>query len=853
MRSLCYALFYLGDRKKGATLVDDRPPEEQISALAPEVRRLMNSKHGEVTTFLLNCAVQLGHKVSSYAMLIGLLNADDPTSISALVSSAAEGVGTSLRNGDSGRARLLLRLLAALVVPGVLHPTTMLTALGQIVSSALAIATDAGPSSDGRSWQPYTDSVVHAALMALPWGGSDLVGAADDESEGRQELEDLWKTVESYMAVRPRSQQPGLAPFFPSAGVPEDDTSQSDSGGASFLGELWDAFKEWRTDKYTAMASLPTLDLQASEAVLATGEPCLLPAMTVPRDHVQTSPNASAAEIAAMTAAFPPRGGIRLLNLEHTRGTRSALERLIGQEYILDSMLYFDGDRVESAVRLASGLPLPYKHEPLLAEVLFSQLLKVPKPRHKPLAYATLMVDLCKLLPAFPRSMSTCVRECFSRMKALDPQLRLRLAEWQAYHMSNYDFMWPWAKWSQVLTAGAADPQRRYVITLMSRLIRLSYYDRVHSVIPDDFKPLLPPQPAVQALPAAQATTAATEAAVPSGDSIESIETTAASQILVKIKAKDDHDSLKHWMEDGELVDALGGPAGAVACVARAILVAGGKSFTHTVIALERYIPLLQHFLEAAGPEGEQAIVGVAARVWEDSPLRGAMAIDRLMALRLASASSIVAWSFAALQSKRLDDELAAGLAWDSLYAAVNKTIARTQDAADDVKDAREHFRRSDPTMSEEELEVALADPRAAQVEAAKEQKALLLQTLRSFKDLIVTATDEAATAEAAALSSALAPSDMQVDTSTAKQTSEGEGTDATEVASTVPPPSKDEKASAMAAVSWRAFVVANLRSFVRCYSLQLASFAEQIEKELFPDHLVAEDVHAAVLLSLYL
>jgi hypothetical protein len=45
-------------------------------------------------------------------------------------------------------------------------------------------------------------------------------------------------------------------------------------------------------------------------------------------------------------------------------------------------------------------------------------------------------------------------------MKALDPQLRLRLAEWQAYHMSNYDFMWPWAKWSQVLTAGAADPQR---------------------------------------------------------------------------------------------------------------------------------------------------------------------------------------------------------------------------------------------------------------------------------------------------------------------------------------------------------------------------------------------------------
>ncbi len=64
---------------------------------------------------------------------------------------------------------------------------------------------------------------------------------------------------------------------------------------------------------------------------------------------------------------------------------------------------------------MPAGLPLPYKHESLLAEVLFSQLLRVPAPAHKALSYAALMVDLCKLMPTFPRSMSTCVRECFSR------------------------------------------------------------------------------------------------------------------------------------------------------------------------------------------------------------------------------------------------------------------------------------------------------------------------------------------------------------------------------------------------------------------------------------------------------
>ena len=39
-----------------------------------------------------------------------------------------------------------------------------------------------------------------------------------------------------------------------------------------------------------------------------------------------------------------------------------------------------------------AGLPLPNKHEALLAEMLFAQMLCVPQPHLKPLAYSTLMV-----------------------------------------------------------------------------------------------------------------------------------------------------------------------------------------------------------------------------------------------------------------------------------------------------------------------------------------------------------------------------------------------------------------------------------------------------------------------------
>ena len=71
-----------------------------------------------------------------------------------------------------------------------------------------------------------------------------------------------------------------------------------------------------------------------------------------------------------------------------------------------------------------------------------------------------MQADICRLLQAVPRSMSACMREFFQRMHTLDPQLRSLLAEWLAYHLSNFDFMWPWAKWSYVLQAPAHDAQR---------------------------------------------------------------------------------------------------------------------------------------------------------------------------------------------------------------------------------------------------------------------------------------------------------------------------------------------------------------------------------------------------------
>ena len=62
-----------------------------------------------------------------------------------------------------------------------------------------------------------------------------------------------------------------------------------------------------------------------------------------------------AAEVAA---AFPARGIIKLLPAARTGGDRPLLDRLIAEDYILDTIFFFDGNRVECAGRLAYGEPI---------------------------------------------------------------------------------------------------------------------------------------------------------------------------------------------------------------------------------------------------------------------------------------------------------------------------------------------------------------------------------------------------------------------------------------------------------------------------------------------------------------
>ena len=158
--------------------------------------------------------------------------------------------------------------------------------------------------------------------------------------------------------------------------------------------------------------------------------------------------------------------------------------------------------------------------------VIMSVMLTLPAPKHQLMYYACLLVDLCKLLTPFPVALEKALNELFARLPRLDVQLLERLADWLAFHVSNFGFsLEPFGRpWGDAITdalpaakmedegagegsgpsAGASvaermaaspEPRARFVAVVLERMVRLSYLERIEKTIPSAFLPLLPPKP----------------------------------------------------------------------------------------------------------------------------------------------------------------------------------------------------------------------------------------------------------------------------------------------------------------------------------------------------------------------
>jgi nuclear cap-binding protein subunit 1 len=289
------------------------------------------------------------------------------------------------------------------------------------------------------------------------------------------------------------------------------------------------------------------------------------------------------------------------------------------------------------------------------------------------------------------------------------------------------------------------------------------------------------------------------------------------------VRAKAQPAELEAWVGEQKLGAALGGDVGVLRMLARCLLVAGAKSYTHMSVALERYYGPLERLVKATGMEGEVALVETAVAVWARNPQRAAMAVDRLMGLRLASAEAIVAWVFHSEGVRCISDESRCGMAWEILYAAVSKTTARVQDAKEELAGAQTHAEHAAAAAAHgaglqevaDAAATALPEKEAYLLETTTQQEGAVMQTLRAFVEMLG-------------------------EGGVAARTGGGADGDAMEA-------DTDERSAL------HDYMLASMKSFLRRYDLEVAQLAERIEADILGARGITPEIKEAIAVHLYL
>ena len=326
-------------------------------------------------------------------------------------------------------------------------------------------------------------------------------------------------------------------------------------------------------------------------------------------------------------------------------------------------------------------LPLPADHPErcqfLVAETLFGEMLALPRPAHEAVFYHIVIQDLCKAIPSFPKMMAKVVAHMFRQIGRMEFEARERLADWMAHHLSCFELAWPWQSWAHVADQASNHPQRTFCSSVVRRLCRLSYYDRVKESIPDELHCIMPNTPALNP------------------DYI--LETLNGSSGALRdlqafMKEKKPAAEVMEWLKTSGKLDVLG-RAGAAKVLTVAALQHGQKCITHHNVLLKRYEGVLTELTQETSEEEGCAdvMVAAAAGIWAGThPHMAVTAVSRLLELGLVKPADVARW----LESS-ISDEAAAGTnedgasrgvawgtadAWDIACLAVETVAADRED-----------------------------------------------------------------------------------------------------------------------------------------------------------------------------
>ncbi|XP_045775416.1 nuclear cap-binding protein subunit 1 [Maniola jurtina] len=644
-----------------------RVGEKSSSSLESNLEGLASVLEADLSTFrvkilriLTECAIRMPEKCTIYATLVGLLNAKNYNFGGEFVDYIVKTFKENLKTGKWNAARYCLRFISDLVNCHVLAASSLLTLLETLVDCA---------NEDGVP-QVRRDWFVFAVLATLPWVGRELYEKKESQ------LDHLLVTIEVFLNKRSKKHWPALKVW----------SADSPHLQEEYLDCLWAQIRKLRQDNWSEK-HIPRPYL-AFDSILCEALQHTLPTIQPPPHNDGDTYPMPRAIFRMFDYTDCPDGPV-------LPGAHS-IERFLIEEHLHNIIEAYHLERKECAAQL---LCFPYKAKiPLeycIVEVIFAELFNLPTPRYLEICYGSILIELCKLQPStMPQVLAQATEILFMRIDSMNIACFDRLANWFAYHLSNFQYRWSWEEWESCAQLDPDHPKPRFIREVLGKCLRLSYHQRIKDMTPESLAAFVPlkPEPIYKYSMEGAASLPGTE---------------AAHQLVVCVRNKcTPEEALNVLRElpnplregDASAAHAAYNPL-KIDVFVQTLLNLGSKSISHSFAAISKF-----HYVFKILAESEEAQIYILRNVWELWQRHTQMVcvlVDKMLKTQIVECSAVATWLF----SKEMAPYFTRGALWEILHLTIDKMNKHVTKLSKELQEAREALARADSSSSESEDE----------------------------------------------------------------------------------------------------------------------------------------------------
>lgn len=424
---------------------------------------------------------------------------------------------------------------------------------------------------------------------------------------------------------------------------------------------------------------------------------------------------------------------------------RTPIEKFVIRCYVSDVVDNFSSRHIMAAERLLN-LPMLKDVNDEIVEGLFSHLCAMPSPTFAPVYYGTLFADLCRVKDSrLPAKLLVAVKTMFQHADELDPEAFDRLTDWFSFHLSNFGYKWNWQEWAVYADQEMVDkfPYRAlFCKDVISRCVRLSYYDRIKSILPEEMRVFLP-------LPPNNGNRARFDESV--NQELMKIvtgkgrltwpEVQERLSVLIPVLPVESEDREDKFEDDEDKTLAR------LSALIRAILQAGCRTLSHFDIILERYMDLLRLLSSSGGPPARKLITMEVTCFWSNVHIRRLYVLDKLAQYNVIDRMSILESCMTYEKMKgdgttepMTNAELKVHLAQSTRWEIIRLIMARARAREEGTRKELALASKAAATANEgeqEEAEKRLERAKQSTEEVKREIKSLLLEGLRRLFEMV--------------------------------------------------------------------------------------------------------------------